>query len=219
MIILKNEWEVLPIAQKEATDFITEHHYGNGCANTSVARFGLFFKGDHQTLHGVSMWMPPIIGAGKKVCQDPQTVLSLSRFCLRDDRPDNSGSFLLSHSVQMLDQLRWKIMLTYADSAQGHTGGLYRATNWMYHGKTLKARTYTDPETGKMVSKKSGPNNRSHQDMLDLGYEAGWSDGKFRFVLPVHRKTRGRINKITPDDRVGMMFTANGYILADDEAA
>lgn len=213
MNILKNEWEVLPIAHSQVKDFVAEHHYAKDCANTSVARFGLFFKGDKQTLHGVSMWMPPIVGAGKKVCENHRVVLGLSRFCLRDDRPDNSGSFLLSKSVELLDKERWKVMLTYADSAKGHTGGLYRASNWFFHGKTNKARIYTDPATGKMASKKRGPVNYSHQQMLDMGYEASWSNGKYRFIMPSLRRVRGKILNLNPEERRDLLFTADGKLL------
>lgn len=213
MNILKDQWEVKPISHSAVKDFVAEHHYAKGCANTSVARFGLFFQGDNETLHGISMWMPPIVGAGKKVCEDHKVVLGLSRFCLRDDRPDNSGSFLLSKSVEMLDKLRWKVMLTYADSAKGHTGGLYRAANWFFHGKTKPARIYIDPTTGQMVSKKAGPTNYSHQDMLDRGFEAEWSDGKYRFVMPSARRVRGKILKLSPEERQDLFFTADGKLL------
>jgi hypothetical protein len=213
MNILKDQWEVHPIAHKDVVDFVSEHHYAKGCANTSVARFGLFYKGDRETLHGVSMWMPPIVGAGKKVCDNHRVVLGLSRFCLRDDRPDNSGSFLLSRSVQLLDKDRWKVMLTYADSAKGHTGGLYRASNWFFHGKTKPATIYIDPTTEQMVSKKAGPTNRSHKEMLELGYVTEKSDGKYRFVMPSSRRVRGKILKLTPEERHDLFFTADGKLL------
>lgn len=214
MELLKENWNVRPIEHSQVVDFVQEHHYAKGCANTSVARFGLFYKGDNQTLHGISMWMPPIVGASKKICEDHRAVLGLSRFCLRDDRPDNSGSFLLSHSVSMLDKLRWKVMLTYADTAQGHTGALYRASNWFFHGKTEPSRIYTDPQTGQMVSKKAGPTNRSHQEMLDLGYEASWSDGKYRFIMPALSRVRGKILELEPDERVNLLFTVDGKLFA-----
>jgi hypothetical protein len=215
MNIIKNQWEVLPISHKDVVDFVSKHHYAKGCANTSVARFGLFYQGDRKTIHGVSMWMPPIVGAGKKVCDNHRVVLGLSRFCLHDDRPDNSGSFLLSRSVQLLDKERWKVMLTYADSAKGHTGGLYRASNWFFHGKTNPARIYTDPNTGVMVSKKAGPINRSHKEMIDLGYEASWSDGKYRFIMPSSRRVRGKVLNIQPENRKGLFFTADGKLFSE----
>ena len=57
MILLKNEWEVKPIEFNTAKDFVIEWHYAHGAGNVAQFRFGLFYKGDPHTLHGIALWI------------------------------------------------------------------------------------------------------------------------------------------------------------------
>lgn len=208
MKLIKNQWYVTPIHISTAKDFVEEWHYSKGGANTSVGCFGLFYKGDSKTLHGISWWMPPPIGAAKSVSDNHREVLALSRFCLRDDRPENAGSFLISKSIKLLDD-RWSTLLTYADTALNHDGGLYRASNWNYNGMTNKNPLYWDSANNRMVSRKKGPKSYSKKEMLDMGYE---HRGNFRKHRYLYRRD-GRKN-ITVNSRVEdeLMFTNDGKI-------
>jgi hypothetical protein len=211
MKLIKNQWEVNQIPLKEAKSFIEEHHYARGAGKTAVATFGLYYKGDPSTLHGVSVWMPPPLGAAKSVADHHRTVLALSRFCLVPDRPENAGSFLISKSIQNLDD-RWYMLLTYADTALNHDGGLYRAANWNYNGLTGKNPLYWDPHNGCMVSRKKGPKTYNKAEMLEMGYEFKGRFAKHRFIYP-------RINRkniiITPRGKEGgqgLLFTSDGRV-------
>lgn len=210
MKLLKNEWEVKPIDKNLAKNFVTQHHYANGAGNVIHAAFGLFFKDNPETLHGVSMWNPPAFGAAKQVIKDnPQSVLSLTRFCLVANRPENAGSFLISKSIKHLDK-RWKKLLTYADEALNHDGGLYRASNWNYDGMTGANPIWRHPLTNKMVSQKSGKKTRSKSKMKELGYTYEGESYKHKFVYDTSNRKNIIINSRKTD---GVYFTNNGQIL------
>ena len=218
MKIIKNQWEVRPLDTKGrdkiiTKDFVEKYHYHAGMGNVCTNIFGLYYKGDPNTLHGVSVWNVPTAGAAKSVGNDHRAVLSLSRFCLVDDRPENSGSFLISQSIRGLDN-RYNMLLTYADTAQNHDGGLYRASNWNYNGMTGKNPSYIDPVTGRGVSRKSGKNNYSRQDMIDMGYEYIGSFAKHRFI---YRRTnrKGIVINSRPTDN--LIFSKDGKIIKDDK--
>lgn len=209
MNIVKNDWEVKPIPYQEAKSFVEEHHYAHGGANTAVATFGLFYKSDSTTLHGISWWMPPAYGAAKALCgENHRSVLALSRFCLVEERPENAGSFLISKSIKMLDK-RWGMLLTYADEALHHNGGLYRASNWNYHGLTGRQPMYWDNEKHCMVSRKKGPKSFSKTEMLEMGYEFKGRFQKHRFIYPVKRS--GLIVQSVSESP--LLFTKEGKIL------
>lgn len=208
MKLIKNSWEVLPIDLQLARGFVEEHHYAHGAANTAVACYGLYYQGDKDTLHGISWWMPPPLGAAKAAAEDHRRVLSLSRFCLVEGRPENAGSFLISRSIQQLDHNRWSMLLTYADIALGHNGGLYRAANWTYSGVTGKQPMYWDPTTGRMVSRKKGPKSFNKQEMIDQGYEFRGRFSKHKFVYPICRRNLG---PATPR-QLDLIFTEDGKI-------
>jgi hypothetical protein len=47
----------------------------------------------------------------------------------------NAASYLISHSLKMLE--RPCAVVSYADTAHGHCGIVYQATNWIYTGATI----------------------------------------------------------------------------------
>lgn len=214
MKILKNTWEVSQINLNVAREFVEEHHYAHGAARTAVACYGLFYKSSPE-LHGISWWMPPPLGAAKSVSDNHRNVLALSRFCLIEDRPENAGSFLISKSIKMLDD-RWSQLLTYADTALNHNGGLYRASNWNYDGLTGKNPMYWDPEKNCMVSRKKGPKTYNKQEMLDMGFQFRGRFAKHRFVYPrLNRKNIVITPKAMELDYVqeSLIFTNEGKII------
>ena len=58
------------------------------------------------------------------------------------------------------------MLLTYADTALKHTGGLYRAANWDYDGMTGKNPIFWDPIKERMVSRKKGKNTYGKKAIL-----------------------------------------------------
>ena len=71
---------------------------------------------------------------------------------------------------------KWTSLVTYADESQGHTGAIYRATNWEYMGLTKPETIWIDGG-GRMVAKKCAGKSRRATEMLALGYRV---KGKFR---------------------------------------
>lgn len=76
---------------------------------------------------------------------------------------------------------RWHTLLTYADTAQGHTGAIYRATNRTYLGSTRPGRRWAAAD-GRQASGKS-TRNRTKAEMLALGYVQLPPSVKHKFVL------------------------------------
>lgn len=212
MKLIKNQWDVKSISKDIAKNFVENWHYANGMGNVATNVFGLYYKGDPYTLHGVSVWNPPPAGAAKSVSPNHRGVLSLSRFCLRDDRPENSGSFLISQSIKKLDN-RWGMLLTYADTALNHDGGLYRASNWNYNGLTGKNPRYIDPNTNRQVSRKSGKNNYNKKQMLDMGYIHDGNYAKHRYIYTRTNRKNIIVNSRNTDN---LIFTKDGKIVKND---
>ncbi len=214
MKLLKNEWGVREISLPTAAEFTEKWHYANGAGKLAHKCFGLFYKGDPKTLHGVAVWNAPALGAAKSVNEVHQAVLGLSRFCLVKDRPENSGSFLIGKSIKLLDKRRWQTLLTYADTAENHNGGLYRASNWTYQGLTKKNPRYWDPVNNKMVSKKQGPNNYNKAQMIEKGYEFKGNFAKHKFIYPLKR--RGLFSQPV-GHQLELNFTEKGKIVISNK--
>lgn len=166
----RGEWRVTPCTQAEATEFIQRTHYTGGCPNTSVARHALR-PVDEEKIAGVALWLPPTKNAAASVAPDNwRGVLSLSRLCITDGMPTNSASFLLGTSMRLLDRTTWPVLLTYADTREGHTGAIYRATNWTEIGEVPGSDAWRHSVTGERRGRKRGGRNLTVSEMQAAGF-------------------------------------------------
>lgn len=178
----KKDWWVDNLDFRIGSSMIKEWHYSRGVSNTRVYCHGLFPRGCSWEFDavGAAVWIPPTKTAAMSLDDNWQGVLSLSRLAIRDDIPTNAESFLISHSMRLIDRKRWPVLVTYADSWRGHTGTIYRASGWTECGTTQPERTYL--LNGRMLSRKAGPKTRTHAEMIQLGAECVGSFSKIRFV-------------------------------------
>ena len=179
----KADWEVRPVTLEVAQDITCHYHYARGGSNTAVATHGLFRIGSfwEYDCSGIAWWLPPTKPAAMNTfAENWRGVLSLTRLVIVPDVPKNACSFLLSRSMKLLDRDRWPCLVTYADPWQGHTGTIYKATNWQLAGRSKPEYIYV--KDGRMLSRKIGPKTRSHSEMLALGCEVKGRTAKYKFV-------------------------------------
>lgn len=179
----KHEWEVRGVTFDVAHLLVQRYHYAGGGSNTATILHGLFREGEFwdNRCKGVAWWIPPTKSAALATYPDNwEGVLSLSRLVVTPDAPKNAASFLIAHSMRMIDRERWPCLVTYADDWQGHGGAIYKAANWDYVGPTKPERVYV--LNGRMVARKAGPTTRTHSEMIELGAECVGSFGKHKYV-------------------------------------
>ena len=110
--------------------FILNIHYAKRWPSISFA-YGLFL--DEQLVGVVTYGTPPSATLRKGIAGNElkENVLELNRLCLLDNKK-NQASFLISKSLKMLPKNR--IIISFADTEQGHSGIVYQASNFSYHG-------------------------------------------------------------------------------------
>jgi hypothetical protein len=172
-------WAVRSLSHADAAAIVRQFHYSKTTANTSVERHGLFSPAGE--LVGAAMWMPPTKPAALSVSDDWKTVLCLSRLAISPDVPGNGASFLLGASMRLIDR-KWRTLLTYADTAQGHAGAIYLATNWERLGERKGDPRWIHPETGEHRGRKRGPFNLTAKELQAAGYERQPPMPKIKFV-------------------------------------
>ena len=126
--------------------FLKNWHYSEYVNVQSKHTFCLFREGNFglPELVGVCIYTRP---AGPTAGQSywpsaPDKVLELRRLCLIDDTPKNAESYFVSRTIKWLKRnTDWEYIISYADAEQGHTGVIYRASNFNYLGKTGSGRT------------------------------------------------------------------------------
>jgi len=123
--------KVMPIKNEEAYPWLLEKHYAKRIPQIMFA-FGLY--DDVNKLIGVVTYgYPPSSQLCNGICGNEYAskVLELNRLCLADNNK-NESSFLVGNSIKLLPKP--SIIVSYADSGQGHVGYVYQATNFIYTG-------------------------------------------------------------------------------------
>lgn len=122
---------VSAISSRLAADTVVEHHYLHRRPPISHA-FGLL---DGLTLVGVlTLGVPPSRHLQLGACpSDPQLVIELNRLWVADDQPRNTESWFVSRALRLVPP---RIVVSYADTREGHVGFVYRACSWQYAGWT-----------------------------------------------------------------------------------
>lgn len=115
-------------------DFIERHHYSksiNGCITDYCYALldgdiliGALFYG---RLAMANQW--------KRFSDNPNDVIELRRLVCIDNTPKNTESFFIGKSLRLLKK-SWNgsIVVSYADQEYGHTGVIYKASNFSYLG-------------------------------------------------------------------------------------
>lgn len=183
----RSDWHVTTCTHDEATRLVSAHHYAAGMSNTCIETHGLYRVGGTR-LYGIAMWLPPTRKAAETVDRENwRGVAALSRLCVIPEAPPNAASFLLAASMRLLDRERWPTLLTYADTRHGHTGAIYRATNWECIGVVKGADNWRHPATGEQRGRKTTGRSRTRAEMLAAGFEPLPPAPKIKFVHRVDR--------------------------------
>lgn len=125
------EISVFQIKSEEAEPWCKRRHYARRVPAISFA-FGLYNGGK---LEGVVTYGPtptPAVTQGMFSNETlAQHVVELNRLCI-DSKIKNAASILVGRSLDLLPKP--KCVVSYADTAQGHIGYIYQATNFFYTG-------------------------------------------------------------------------------------
>ena len=181
MVLHRTDYRVETIPLGMGRELVAAEHYAGGSSNTATYRHGLFRADNPMRCLGAALWLPPTLPAALSVSNDPTQVVNLSRLVVDSDVPVNGASFLLGGSIRLIRRDgRFNTLLTYADEGQGHTGAIYRATNWIYLGIVKGHPRWVDSK-GRQVATKA-TKNRTYAEMLALGYTRLPASDKHRFV-------------------------------------
>lgn len=128
-------------------------------------------------------------------------VWELSRLWAPDGHERNLLTQAISAAVELIREVeKPDALVSYADPNAGHTGGIYRAASWIYHGKSEEVRTYIGDD-GKAVARRafhSGKTGMKKAEIEALGFREVRLPGKERFVRPLSRRARKALQEVEP---------------------
>ena len=124
---------VTQIPAKEAEPWLVLRHYAKRLCPISYA-FGAFRDGEliGVVTYGTPASSPLRVG----ICGDnwADNVLELNRLCCENS--PNTASMLVGRSLRLIPKP--SVVVSYADTEQGHVGYVYQATNFHYTGLSAK---------------------------------------------------------------------------------
>jgi hypothetical protein len=168
--------KVLPIKTEEAVPWIMQKHYAKRLPSISYA-FGLYVEAELMGI--VTYGIPASNSLCEGVCgvENKSLVIELNRLCLQNNTK-NEASFLVANSIKLLPKPM--VIVSYADTAHGHVGYVYQATNFMFTG-TTKERTDMSAGEGKHSRHATDPSIRQFRS------------AKHRYVFIHGNKTQKKI--------------------------
>ena len=154
-IINLHEIIIQPTNADAAAGMLTKYHYLPQFRKKVKDIHGLYYQGE---LIGVILYSSPSYNTViNRHNLAPRQVLELSRLVVADDcHVKNLISKFISKSSKLLKQTNQQVCLlvSYADPHFGHTGYVYRASNWIYDGDTPPSYYYID-EYSNIIHKKT----------------------------------------------------------------
>ena len=132
-------WKVERCLRRHIEAFIEKWHYSKsirGCTTSYCYRLIDSFG----KVCGALFFGPlAMAGQWKRFSEDQNKVIELRRLCCIDRTPKNAESFFISKAIKLLKK-DWRkdgIIISYSDLEYGHSGIIYRASNFIEIGKTI----------------------------------------------------------------------------------
>lgn len=123
--------DVREIDRRAARQLVEERHYLHRKPPVSYS-FGLFI--DDNIMGVITFGVPASHHLRVSLCKKaPEKTIELNRLWVDDRMPRNTESQFISKALSKLPAL---IIVSYADTMQGHAGYVYRASNFFYAGLT-----------------------------------------------------------------------------------
>jgi len=136
------DFRVELIDYANAKNKIIKNHYTHTCPKPKFS-FGLVHNGFSYGI--VIFSMPSRQNIAASLGYENGDVLELSRMFIHEGMPKNSGSYLIAKTIKYLKGFsKYKAVVTYADSTEGHTGTLYKASNFLEAGVSRANYHYED---------------------------------------------------------------------------
>lgn len=201
--------KVEQVAVKEVRRSIVMGHYSGVMPDAVQECFGAYADG---ILVGAAAYGP---GGNSKTLGaiipgfDNSTGRELVRVWAHESAPGNTVSRMVGASLKMLPK-SVGLVVTFADSGQGHVGTIYQALNFFYLGMSSKGVRYIDRDGVEVTSRLANiyrmrnPERFGSMSLQEVRTELGWipvvSHPKHRYAIGVgvaKRKVNRRLAEMS----------------------
>lgn len=178
---------VTSIRRKLLTAFFKRHHYSRTC-HGGIFGYALVVDGEIVGAVGISTPSSEKVRASVFGDDHKSRVLEIHRLCLINDIPKSWTLRLLSGSIKKLhaDRPALWALITYADSSEGHHGGIYQAASFLFVGVSPGRFFYRD-NTGLLRHPRISGRNINRSEAHKRGWTVEKRGDKFRYLKILKR--------------------------------
>lgn len=130
---------VRQISTSQIKEWVVKKHYAKRMPSISLA-FGLFIENELSGVVTYGSSPSPLLSKGIAGDKWKKYVIELNRLVVNEDNIKNAASILVGRSLQKLKKPT--IVVSFADTEQGHVGYIYQATNFLYAGLSAKRKNW-----------------------------------------------------------------------------
>ena len=142
-MIKVSDYKVELSEYKVVKPLIEKWHYSHSTKGLHTSYcFGLFREGKFgldELIGGMIFGVPSSMEGQKtdKYGNESGKILELNRLCCIDDTPTNTESYFLGKALKWLSKnTDYQLVVSYADPEYGHSGVIYKATNFIHYDMT-----------------------------------------------------------------------------------
>lgn len=133
--------KVAPCSHKAAEYAVLNWHYSERMPAGKIIAFGVWE--DDKFIGTVLFGRGSNNNLGRPYGLEATQVCELVRVALREHETPVSQVLALTLKVLRQTNPGLRLVVSFADPAQGHHGGIYQAGNWVYAGTATSAQIYT----------------------------------------------------------------------------
>lgn len=189
-----NNFIVHEITTFQSKEWIIKKHYAHRMPSISYA-FGLF---EGNVLKGVCCFgSPPSPSLCIGLCGDEYKhfVLELNRLIV-DCEENNITSYFVSRCLKLIPKPR--IIVSYADTSQNHTGYIYQACNFIYTGLSAKRTEWREIGVNTHSKTVCGQNTLEERKESDrFSQEARPQKHRYIYFLGSKYQKKQMLNKLS----------------------
>lgn len=177
---------VAPCSHEAATLAVTRWHYSHQIPTGKIVRLGVW---EHERFIGAVLFSrgaSPYLGDAYDL--GPTELCELTRVALRDH--DAPVTQIVAWALRILRERNpgLRLVVSFADPARGHLGGIYQAGNWIYTG-------LSNPVLEHFVRGRWRHVRGSYHEVKAAGgrVPTRTRPGKHRYLMPLDRAMRRQV--------------------------
>lgn len=179
-------------ATHAAAKYACEHWHYSGCIPKSkLVKIGVWESGVFVGVvifgYGATAKLGAPYGLGMTECCE------LVRVAMRKHVTPVSKIISLSIKFLRKQSKGIRLIISYADPSQGHHGGIYQATNWIYSGKSASTVCYKDPSGKLWHGRRASKTPNPQKQLVTDEWQEVKQPGKHRYLMPLDPEMRAKI--------------------------